>query len=240
MEAAATRLRLPVKSHLAAICMLLCHGVSHGIAASPAAAPGQAFELSGWKLQIPGPLEVKELGAYSSGYFFLNGSREMCFSLDASEKGATPNTKYVRSELRHLEDWTVDGTHTLAGEVRVVSALQPSKVTVLQIHGATAEGDNAPPLLRIALHDGDLYAAVKTDSAGTKTESVLLKRKVDAGYVSVAIIVKQGNLSVTVDGQKKLSRDVSFWKFANYFKAGCYPQATVGKVEVFFRKLTVQ
>ncbi len=124
-----------------------------------AAPPSQVFDLHGWKLQVPGPIEVKDLRAYSSGYFFLNSSREMCFALDAAEKGTTPNTKYVRSELRHIPNWTVDGTHTLTGEVRVVSHLQPDKLTVLQIHGITAEGDNAPPLLRIAINHGDLYAA---------------------------------------------------------------------------------
>ena len=204
--------------------------------------PGQAFDLQGWKLQIPGPLEVKDqaLRRYSSGYFFLNAEREMCFSLDAAEKGTTPNTKYVRSELRHLQDWTVEGVHTLSGEVRVVSSLKPSKVTVLQIHGITPEGDNAPPLLRVALNDGDLYAVMKTDAAGSKTESSLLKRKVGAGYVSVTVHVDHGILSVAVDGEKKVSRDVSAWKFANYFKAGCYPQATEGNVQVFFRKLSVE
>jgi len=213
-------------------------------AAAPAlqSPPAQAFDLRGWKLQIPGPSEVKgkDLENYASGYFFLNAEREMCFSLDAAEKGTTPNTKYVRSELRHLQDWTVDGVHTLSGEVRVVSSLKPSKVTVLQIHGITPEGDNAPPLLRVALNDGDLYAVIKTDPAGTKTESTLLKRKVGTGYVSVSVHVDHGTLSVAVDGEKKASRDVSSWKFSNYFKAGCYPQATEGNVQVFFRKLTVQ
>jgi hypothetical protein len=209
-------------------------------ACAEAAPPSRAFDLRGWKLQVPGPLEIKELQNYSSGYFFLNSSREMCFSLDAGEKGTTPNTKYVRSELRHLADWTAEGSHVLTGEVRVVSHLQPDKVTVLQIHGITPDGDNAPPLLRIALEDGDLYAAIKPDNTGDKTDSVLLKRGVKSGYVRVAVIVRSGKLRVTVDGQEKLVRDLSFWKFSNYFKAGCYPQATQGTVQVFFRKLKVE
>ena len=89
----------------------------------------------------------------------------MCFALDAAEQGTTPNTHCVRSELRHNADWTVAGTHTLVGEVRVVSNLEPDKLTVLQIHGITPDGDNAPPLLRIAVDDGNLYAAVKADAA---------------------------------------------------------------------------
>jgi hypothetical protein len=199
--------------------------------------PGAVFDLHAWKLQIPGPIEVKELRNYSSAYFFVNDSREMVFSLDAAEKGTTPNTHYVRSELRHLPNWTVDGSHTLSGDVRVESHLQPDKVTVLQIHGVTPDGENAPPLLRIALNNGDLYAALKSDAAGDKTDMVLLKPGVKTGYVKVDIVVKDRQLRVLVDGQEKLARDLSFWKFSNYFKAGCYPQATQGTAQIFFRSL---
>lgn len=204
------------------------------------AAPAQAFDLKPWKLQVPGPLEVKDLRSYSSGYFFLNESKEMVFSLDAAEKGTTPNTHYVRSELRHLPNWTVDSNHTLTGEVRVVSHLQPDKLTVLQIHGIQPDGDNAPPLLRIAINHGDLYAAVKAENSGDKTDMVLLKSGVKAGYVKVAIVVKGGQLHIAVDGQEKLVRDLSYWKFSNYFKAGLYPQATKGDAQVYFRSLKVE
>ncbi len=43
-----------------------------------------------------------------------------------------------------------------------------------------------------------------------------------------------------MDNERKLSRDLAYWKFPNYFKAGCYPQATKGTVEVVFRKLTAK
>lgn len=202
--------------------------------------PAQAFDLKAWKLQVPGPLEVKDLRGYSSGYFSLNESKEMVFALDAAEKGTTPNTHYVRSELRHLPNWTVEGNHTLTGEVRVVSHLQPDKLTVLQIHGIMADGDNAPPLLRIAINRGDLYAAVKAENSGDKTEMVLLKPGVKTDYVKVAILVKGGQLHIAVDGQEKLVRDLSYWKFSNYFKAGLYPQATKGTAQVYFRSLKAE
>ena len=202
--------------------------------------PAQAFDLHAWKLQVPGPLEVKDLRNYSSGYFFLSDSKEMVFSLDAAEKGTTPNTHYVRSELRHLPNWTVEENHTLTGEVRVVSHLQPDKLTVLQIHGITLEGDNAPPLLRIAVNHGSLYAAVKPDNSGDKTDMVLLKKDLKGDYAKVSIIVKGGQLHIAVDGQEKLVRDLSYWKFANYFKAGLYPQATKGTAQVFFRSLKAE
>jgi len=210
------------------------------ICAADTAPPAGAFDLRQWKLQIPGPLEIKQLAGYSSGYFFLNKGREMVFKLDAAEKGATPNTKYVRSELRHLPNWHVNEPHSMSAEVKVTSHLAPDKVTVLQIHGIQEDGSDAPPLLRIALQGGDLFAMIKPDSEGDRTDSVPLKKGVGANWVKVEISVKKSQLVITVDGQPKLTHSLSYWKYPNYFKAGCYPQATQGTAEVFFRKLSVK
>ena len=48
---------------------------------------------------------------------------------------------------------------------------------------------------------------------------------------------KSKQLTISVNGQQKLSRNLAYWKFSNYFKAGCYPQTTEGTVDVMFRKL---
>jgi len=228
-----------MKIPLPALAALLLLGAIRASGADTAP-PSQAFDLHAWKLQVPGPLEFKDLHNFSSGYFFLNSAREMCFSLDAGEKGATANAHYVRSELRHNPNWSMEGSHTLSGEMRVESHLQPDKVTVLQIHGVTSQGENAPPLLRIALNEGDLYAALKSDAAGDKTDMILLKPGVKTGFVKVDVIVNSRQLRILVDGEEKLARDLSYWKFSNYFKAGCYPQATQGTVQVFFRMLKAE
>lgn len=202
--------------------------------------PAKAFDLSEWKLQIPGPKEFKDLKNYASDYFYLNADREMCFRLDASEQGHTKNTKYVRSELRHNLNWKATEKHSLTGEFRVESQLTPDKVTLLQIHGITDAGDNAPPLLRIAVNKGNLYAMLKTSATGESTESNLLKRGVGSSWVKVGINVAANQLSITVDGEEKLHRDISYWKFSNYFKAGLYPQALEGKVQGYFRELKAE
>ncbi len=216
--------------------LLLCLG--H--AAAENAAPSTAFDLHPWKLQIPGPKEIKALQGYSSSYFHLNKEKEMCFQLDAAEKGTTPNAHSVRSELRHLPNWKSSETHTMSAEVRAISHLKPDKVTVLQIHGITEQNDDAPPLLRIALQKGDLVAVIKTTPDGDKNDSVTLKKGVGTSFVKVEVIVKGGQLKIAVDHQEKVNRSLSFWPFPNYFKAGCYPQATEGTVEVMFRSLSVE
>jgi hypothetical protein len=52
--------------------------------------PSHFFALTGWKLQIPGPAEIKSLAGYSSHYFYLAADTSVCFSLDASEKVIRP------------------------------------------------------------------------------------------------------------------------------------------------------
>ena len=208
--------------------------------AAETAPPAGAFDLRQWKLQIPGPIEVKQLAGYSSPYFFLNKNREMVFHLDAAEQGTTPNTKYVRSELRHLPVWHINEPHSISAEVKVTSHLDPDKVTVLQIHGIQEDGSDAPPLLRIALNHGDLVAMIKPDNEGERTDSVPLKKGVGANWFKVDIAVKSHSLVITVDGQQKLTHSLAYWKYPNYFKAGCYPQATQGTAEIFFRKLSVK
>lgn len=207
-----------------------------------AQAPSTAFDLSEWKITLPGPKEIKALEGYSSDYFYLNAEKEMCFQLDASEKGTTPNAKYVRSELRHLPNWRADESRALSAEVRAASSLDPDKVTVVQIHGITEDKKDAPPLLRIALQEGDLWALLKTTSRNEKNtpeEKILLRAALGESYVKIDVRVESGELSIAVDGEEKVRRNLGFWKFLNYFKAGCYPQATQGIAHVVFRHLAV-
>lgn len=110
----------------------------------------------------------------------------------------------------------------------------------MQIHGITATGDNAPPLLRIAVQSGDLVAVLKTDSGGKRNDAVTLAKQLGPRFVKVDVTVRSQQLIISVDGQVKLTRNLAYWKHLNYFKAGCYPQATQGAADVFFRKLQAE
>jgi len=202
--------------------------------------PSCKFDLNNWKLQIPGPKEIKDLDKYSSNYFYLTKDNEMCFGLDAEEQGHTKNSEYVRSELRHIVNWSIQETHEISAEIRVVSKAVPDKVTVLQIHGIMPDNTNAPPFLRIAVNNGGLYAFIKTENSGEKTESVLLEKNINGNFFKADIKVQDGNLSVSVNGLEKLNMNAGYWKYMNYFKAGCYPQAKKGNILVFFRSLSVK
>jgi len=213
------------------------------VPAARAEAPSSLFDLREWKITLPGPKEIRDLEGYSSDYFYLNSQKEMCFHLDASEKGTTPTARYVRSELRHLPNWSSGESRSLSAEVRATSSLDPDKLTVVQIHGITEDKKDAPPLLRLALQSGDLYAMLKTTSQNEKNsteEKILLREGLGGDFVKIDVVVEGGQLSILIDGEEKVRRDLGFWKFLNYFKAGCYPQATQGIADVVFRQLTVR
>ena len=202
--------------------------------------PASSFYLAGWKLQLPGPQEVPDLREYCSKYFFLNPSNEMCFWVDCSETGSTANSTYVRSELRHLKNWSINGPHSVEATIRVCSQAVPNKVTVLQIHGITASGDNAPPLLRVAMNDGSLYAFIKKDNFGDQTEKVELASNIGNRDFNCRIRLENSELIIMVNKQERIRRNMAFWKYSNYFKAGCYPQAHRGAVTVAFSSLSVK
>jgi len=201
------------------------------------------FDLSHWKLQIPGPLDINPIGDYTSKYFYYGDGGEMIFWVDSSEKGATENSSYVRSELREMLDpsdktvnWLLRGTHTLTAELEVIKAGAP-KITVLQIHGIKTNGDNAPPLLKVVVEGEKLYALLKKDSSGDNEEKILLQEGVKK--FATEIKIKDYQLTIKVNNTLKLSRSLLFWKYYNYFKAGNYPQATSGISEVRFYDLRV-
>ena len=87
-------------------------------------APSTKFNLTAWKLQIPGPVEIKDLKGYASPYFYLTQEGFMHLHLDATEKGTTPNATHVRDELRNLPNWKILTNNTLKGIIRLKIALE--------------------------------------------------------------------------------------------------------------------
>ncbi len=202
-------------------------------------APSLRFDLKDFKLQIPGPVDIKELNNYASQYFYLTTDSLMCFSLDASEQGHTANSSFVRSELRHITNWYASEKHHLKATLKVNSDVQVYKVTVLQIHGITIDNKNAPPLLRIAVNNNNLYCFVKTDNRGDNTEKTLLKEDVYNQFITIEIIVENNQLNIKLNGQNKYSKDLHFWEYKNYFKLGCYPQVHQGIFSIYFKSFEV-
>jgi len=51
------------------------------------------------------------------------------------------------------------------------------------------------------------------------------------------IKIENQHLIISVNDSPKVNKNISFWKYSNYFKAGCYPQALRGKINVTFKAL---
>ena len=202
--------------------------------------PSHIFNLSNWKLQIPGPIEIKKLKNYASSYFYLNSDSSICFDLNAEEKGHTKNSKFVRSELRHLLNWSIEEDHHLSATIKISCTIDEYQVTVAQIHGITSLNENAPPLLRIAMVHEDLYAFLKTDSAGNNTERTLLRSGVKNDYFKLDIKNKGRILKIYIDGKECLNKRLDYWKYNNYYKLGCYPQVKKGNFKIYIRSFEVE
>jgi len=202
-------------------------------------APSKYFDLKDWKLQIPGPLDVKDLKDYSNSHFYLTSDTALCFNLDAAEQGHTTNTHYVRSELRHVPNWDTKTKHEITARVKVTTNLPNYEVTVVQIHGITNDNENAPPLLRVAMVNGDVYAFLKSDALGKKTEKIMLTNAIDSKYFDVSVKTENWNLIISINGRECLRRTLYYWNYKNYFKLGCYPQVVEGLFKIYFKDFSV-
>ena len=202
-------------------------------------APSTRFALDTWKLQLPGPVEIKELKDYVSPYFYLTSEGFMHFHLDASEKGTTPNATHVRNELRNLLNWKITEDHTLSAVIRVQCNLSDFKVTIMQIKCLTEQDVSAPPFLRLAIEGKNLYAHLKESVSSNKATKYLLKADADRVFLSITVKVKDKKLVIVVDDLEVLSKDVSYWVLNNHFKMGCYPQQSEGVFDIDVKKINV-
>ena len=184
----------------------------------------------------PAMIERGDFAGKSNPYFFLDdtGTR-LVFTVTGDSK---------RSELRQLSgDWdTATATpQRLVARVKVFVPETPElkQYTFLQIHDKK-NGDAGlnKPLLRLTWQQNrkgkadHLWAAIRTPDDMSKTISLknLATDTIDlgprpAGFFAAEIRVQNGRMTVLLDGETKVDKDVSYWNgLANYFKAGVYNQ----------------
>ncbi|WP_407424938.1 polysaccharide lyase family 7 protein [Treponema sp.] len=210
--------------------------------------PSHLITVSEWKFQFPGGskmAEEKQLSGFSSKYYSVfkdeGGTEWIHFALDAGDKGHSKNTKYVRSELRHLENWDMKGFHRMSYTFKAFSDDKSAKFTVGQIHCVPDEkimsGEHSP-LLRIAVADGKIRAWIKNYSDGSYKSPVLGAYSYGEEK-SVGIETTENILAIYMDGRKVFQEEV-FCPFKNYFKIGVYPQQTHGFFDVLIKDLKVE
>lgn len=203
-----------------------------------------------WKITFPDGEEVKQLENVSNEYFYVNdaGDGIVFFAPVRSDNGTTPNSSYIRSELREREEdgskdiyWTTDGTHVVYAQQAITHLpIVKSHLVATQIHGNKDEGIDDALVLR--LEDEHLFLSfnggklrddvtVKTDYVlGTKHE-VIFEVVDGKHYVyysedgNLAAAYAAGNASqyLVKDGSSDYVMDLSYGD--SYFKVGNYTQS---------------
>ena len=228
---------------------------TQGPATNPST-PSDHFNLSNWKIQYPGsvadpkPREMKPQGiaGFSNEFFYLDPqSKNMVFALDATAPGSTPNSPFVRSELREeiianddSTNWSaLDGTHELTTELKVgENTLSEDKVTVVQVHGGQKGGFT---LLRAVFEDKELVLYYKADNTKLNEKKIVVGPGFYNDYTRFNVTIDKARLLVSVNGQEKLNTSIDYWNWPSYFKVGAYPQTNKpGRVSVMVRSVAAQ
>ena len=192
--------------------------------------------LSGCKLQAPtsstAATSTKLMDGYTSSQFYVVEGDKIAFNQSGQSN---------RTELRHETNWDLTaGDRSFHGRLKFVKQTC-DQVTVVQIHDdANAGSGPNKPLLRIYKHltkspTNHLWAAIKTDMGGVNTTHVDLGLAPD-DYFDWDVLLENGDLIININGVEKARKDVSFWTFPSYWKAGVYLQ-NEGEATVYFDKL---
>ncbi|MDB4541287.1 polysaccharide lyase family 7 protein [Akkermansiaceae bacterium] len=204
---------------------------------SPYTLPKFQSAIAASKLQAPTSSQAASaqdlINGYCSNWFELLDTDKMAFY----QTGAL-----MRSELRYLDNWNiVIDNPTAHANVRIISQTC-DQVTILQIHDdANAGLGPNKPLLRVYRHlaktpTDHIWAAIKTDSGGSNTTHVDLG-PTPSGYFDCDVTLSGGTMEIAINGTTLDTRDVSYWTFPSYWKAGAYLQDT-GEATVYFNELT--
>ncbi|WP_198673690.1 polysaccharide lyase family 7 protein [Algibacillus agarilyticus] len=220
---------------------------------------GTGFDWDGWKVTMPvngdtfygdgntsSAAEIQPAGCTDATFdedlaneYFWSDSEGLHFKVPMNLDGKTPNTSYIRSELRELHDWSPCGTtseanwafggnHTLNATIRIDDYNRDTaKVVVGQIHGHDVS------YATIKLHwEGDskpIRVIYNTTPATSSSESVNLGYVDSSGFWDYSIKMTDTGIELSAGG---VTETLTFgnelnnaWKDETfYFKAGLYPQ----------------
>lgn len=208
--------------------------------------------LMGSKLQAPTSKTLIGMGDFEgefNEYFYAEPTGPyLTFTVSGDSK---------RSEIRQMTgDWqtSTSSLRRLFGEARVFypADISMNQFTFMQIHDTTNDPQSLnKPLLRLVWLrsrdglDDHLWAAIRTPRDASQPISLdnLAGKFVDLGprpegFFASEVRVQHNQMRVLIEGQEKLSMDVSYWDgLNNYFKAGVYNQDP-GTSKVQFKSLT--
>lgn len=212
----------------------------------PLQSPTELFDYQNWTFQYPAgdtckTIQIKE--GYKSKFFSLysGDAQYIHFALDATEKGTTTNSNFVRSELHHKEFFdSNDGKkRTLEFIFNTNGTDTTQEWDIGQIHIKPIDvTQEHSPLLRLGVKDG-FYIAHLKNYATKKYQHIKLSPYTYGTDMKVKIEYQNKNLCVFINDLPTQIQDYdcSTCTFVNYFKVGLYAQTTQGFYEVFIKAL---
>ncbi|QCW99408.1 carbohydrate-binding protein [Aggregatimonas sangjinii] len=204
-----------------------------------------------WKITYPDGSEDKTLcGEGNNEYFFVNGSKNgIVFKAPIrSNNGTTPNSDYVRSELRERTPdgksdvyWTTSGTNVVYVKQAITNLpIVKDHLVATQIHGNKSDGIDDAMVLRLegkklflSFNGGKLRSdlTIKTNYNLGTTHEVIFEVKNGKHYCyysedgNLKNAYASGNASAYLvkDGSNSFVMDRSYGEA--YFKIGNYTQS---------------
>lgn len=209
--------------------------------------PGDAIDLSTWKINLPDGTEVKNpsLGTLSNQWFqYVNGALQF-----TAHCGDTGTPTYSRSELREMNKdgtaaaWSSSlGTHTMNVRQRATHLpVAKPELVMGQIHNADGTG-TGPELLIVAYGPPlkDPAKIVLTAYYYWANVQVVLDPDYKLGtWYDLKIVASGGYVDVYYNGVLKGHRPLAIT--GCYFKAGCYNQSnlTTGDVATAYSQVEI-
>ncbi len=198
-----------------------------------------------WKITFPDGSEIKDLKDVKNEYYYVDGDAIVFYSPIKDDNNSTPNSPYIRSELRERTDdgkedvyWTTDGTHVIYVKQAITHLpIVKDHLVATQIHGNKTEGIDDAMVLRLegthlflSFNGGDLQEdlTIKNDYALGTIHEVIFKVVDGKHYVYYSEDGKLNKLyddgvaesylikSDDTDYVMDLSYDETYFKVGNY------------------------
>lgn len=230
--------------------------ISFTIPATAQVVPSDLMEnCKQWKITYPTGVEDKTLcDEPNTEYFYVNDTENaiVFFAPIRSNNGTTPNSSYIRSELRErLPDgsadiyWTTDGSHMIYVKQAITHLpINKPELVATQIHGNKDAGIDDSMVMR--LEDSHLFLSfnggklrsdvtIKTNyTLGTKHEVIFLVvdgkhycyYAEDSNLLSAYNAGNADSYLIKADGNDYVM-DLNYDE--TYFKVGNYTQSNVDK-----------
>lgn len=140
--------------------------------------PQSQFKLAGFNLQLPIQknnsitiIKGSDLAQFSSENFYYSAEDKSIHFFCPSDGQTTHGSHYPRTELRQINEWHFENSHSLKVKMTVLQQPSTGKIIIGQIHG-NSKGTEA---VKIWWNNGEIQAGFKKEVDGKEQRTTLLK-----------------------------------------------------------------